>query len=124
LAEHEVRSLSDQVDAAVSHAIDKVVPELAGADPVIRPSERADFQANAVLGFGAAVTEVGDLLEPHRLCGYLYDLAKAFSTFYQQCPVVTEEEPLRGNRTALCQLAAETLHKGLDLLGTAAPKRM
>jgi arginyl-tRNA synthetase len=49
LAEHEVQSLSDQVDGAFARAVDLVVPELAGADPVIRPSERADFQANAAL---------------------------------------------------------------------------
>lgn len=49
MAEHEVQSLSDQVDGAFARAVDLVVPELAGADPVIRPSERADFQANAAL---------------------------------------------------------------------------
>ena len=64
------------------------------------------------------------MLEPHRLCGYLYDLAKAFNTFYLNCPVDKADEPLRGNRIALCQLAATTLRDGLDLLGIAAPERM
>ncbi|HEY4018609.1 MAG TPA: arginine--tRNA ligase [Pseudonocardiaceae bacterium] len=93
-------------------------------DPTLplHPAERA--LAVALDGFGAAVAEVGDVLEPHRLCGFLYDLAKTFSAFYEQCPVATTEEPLRGNRIALCQLAAATLHGGLDLLGIGAPDRM
>jgi arginyl-tRNA synthetase len=37
---------------------------------------------------------------------------------------LSSEEPLRGNRIALCQLAAATLRDGLDLLGIAAPERM
>ena len=47
--EHEVRSLIDQVAATVVGAIDRTLPEAAGADPVVRPSERADFQSNAAL---------------------------------------------------------------------------
>ena len=47
--EHEVPSLISQVEAAVSGAIDRVLPELAGADPVVRRSEHADFQSNAAL---------------------------------------------------------------------------
>ncbi|HJP79558.1 MAG TPA: arginine--tRNA ligase [Pseudonocardiaceae bacterium] len=88
----------------------------------LHPAERA--LAIALDGFGAAVAEVGELLEPHRLCGYLYDLAKVFNTFFEQCPVSTAEEPVRGNRIALCRLAATTLHDGLGLLGIAAPDRM
>jgi arginyl-tRNA synthetase len=93
-------------------------------DPTLplHPAERA--LAVALDGFGAVVIEVGELLEPHRLCGYLYDLAKAFNTFYLNCPVDKADEPLRGNRIALCQLAATTLRDGLDLLGIAAPERM
>ena len=47
--EHEVRSLISQVEAAVSGAIDRTLPELTGADPVVRRSEHADFQSNAAL---------------------------------------------------------------------------
>lgn len=53
MAEYEVPSLSDLVEGAFARAIGQVVPELAGADPVIRPSERADFQANAALALAA-----------------------------------------------------------------------
>jgi arginyl-tRNA synthetase len=49
LTEHEVRSLIGQVEAAVRDAIDRALPELTGADPVVRRSEHADFQSNAAL---------------------------------------------------------------------------
>jgi arginyl-tRNA synthetase len=88
----------------------------------LHPAERA--LAVTLDAFGAVVAEVGELLEPHRLCGYLYDLSKAFNSFYENCPVDSAEEPLRGNRIALCQLAVTTMRDGLELLGIAAPEMM
>ncbi|WP_415366346.1 arginine--tRNA ligase [Saccharothrix sp. BKS2] len=73
---------------------------------------------------GAVLTEVAATLEPHRLCGHLYDVARAFTAFYEACPVLKADEPVRGNRLALCRLTARTLGHGLDLLGIAAPERM
>ncbi|MBF6369679.1 arginine--tRNA ligase [Nocardia puris] len=75
-------------------------------------------------GYGTVIAEVSATLEPHRLAGYLYDLARAFSAFYDTCPVLTATEPIRGNRLALAQLTARTLAHGLELLGIAAPERL
>lgn len=89
------------------------------------PLEPAERDLGLALdAYGAVVTEVAATLEPHRLCGYLYDLARVFTTFYEACPVLKADEPVRGNRLALCTLAARTLGHGLDLLGIAAPQRM
>ena len=55
------------------------------------PAERA--LALALLGFGAVVAQVGDSLEPHRLCAYLFELAQAFTAFYEQCPVLQAADP-------------------------------
>ena len=61
-------------------------------------------------------------VEPHRLCDYLFDLAKAFTDFYEACPVLAAAtDAQRGNRLALCRLTAATLRQGLELLGIAAP---
>src|SRR5690606_35109271 len=46
---HEVRPLLGQVADTVSQAIAHAYPELAGADPLVRRSEHADFQSNAAL---------------------------------------------------------------------------
>jgi arginyl-tRNA synthetase len=75
--------------------------------------------------FGATVQLVATTLEPHRLAGYLYTVAKAFTDFYEACPVLkASSEEIRANRLALCQLTAEVLSQGLGLLGIAAPERM
>ena len=96
----------------------------AEVDPTLplHPTERA--LAFALDVFGDALVEVGRVLEPHRLCGHLYDLAKAFTDFYEACPVLSAAAPVRANRVALCQLTARTLRQGLNLLGIAAPERM
>jgi arginyl-tRNA synthetase len=96
----------------------------AATDPAVpvAPAERALILA--LDGFGAVVAEVGESLEPHRLCGYLYELARAFTAFYESCPVLGAAEPVRSNRLALCRLTRRTLAQGLTLLGLPAPDRL
>jgi len=98
--------------AAVSHA-----------DLVIEaPAEHA--LAAALLRFGGTVGHVAETLEPHHLCGYLFEVAGLFATFYQTCPVLSAEGATRRSRLALCNLTARVLGRGLDLLGIEAPERM
>jgi arginyl-tRNA synthetase len=78
-----------------------------------------------LLDFGTAVVEAGETLRPHRLCGYLYDLATAFTAFFENCPVLkAPDEATRTSRLALCEQTARVLSCGLGLLGIAAPERM
>ena len=94
-----------------------------GAFALRDPSERA--LALEILRFGSVVAEVERTLEPHRLCGYLFELASAYTSFYERCPVLkaaTDEE--RASRLSLCDLTAKVLARGLDLLGIEAPPRM
>ncbi|GAB1515024.1 arginine--tRNA ligase [Actinophytocola sp. KF-1] len=92
--------------------------------PDVRPEPAERALVLALDGYGTTLGEVNETLEPHRVCGYLYDLARAFTTFYDTCPVLTAPAPTRGNRLALCTLTARTLAHGLDLLGIVAPARM
>jgi arginyl-tRNA synthetase len=41
-----------------------------------------------LLAFGGLVSELEESLDFHRLCGYLYGLATAFTDFYESCPVI------------------------------------
>jgi len=98
------------------------VPEASAIRIEAKP-ERA--LALLLLRFPSAVTSVAESLEPHRLCTYLYDVATAFSTFYEACPVIkvaSDEE--RASRLALSDVTARVLALGLDLLGIDAPERM
>jgi arginyl-tRNA synthetase len=89
---------------------------------ITEPAERA--LALALLDFGDVVVHVGDQLEPHRLCGYLFDLAQQFSAFYEQCPVLKADTEARASRLALCKATLAVLDQGLDLLGIARPQQM
>jgi len=78
-----------------------------------------------LLGFGTTVAGVGETAEPHRLCGYLFDVASLFTTFYEECPVLkAEPAELRASRLALCGLTLRVLTTGLGLLGVPVPERM
>ncbi|MDR1387308.1 MAG: arginine--tRNA ligase [Propionibacteriaceae bacterium] len=93
----------------------------------LRPelTEPAEQQLALLLSrFGDTVAEVADQLQPHRLCGYLYDLATALSAFYEQCPVLKATGPTRASRLVLCRATQRVLATGLDLLGIVAPERM
>jgi arginyl-tRNA synthetase len=81
--------------------------------------------ALAALRYPSVVEGVAEALEPHRLCGYLYELAGAFSSFFTACPVLqAETEDLRASRLRLCSLTGKILEDGFSLLGITALERM
>jgi arginyl-tRNA synthetase len=86
------------------------------------PAERA--LALQLLGFGRAVDDVAAAAEPHKLASFLFDTASAFTTFYEQCPVLNAEGETRQSRLALSALTLRVLVTGLGLLGIAVPQRM
>jgi arginyl-tRNA synthetase len=94
-----------------------------GAVHVEHPAERA--LALQLLAFDEAVEATAEHLQPHRLATYLFELAQAFTTFYESCPVLrADTDAQRASRLTLADLTARTLARGLDLLGIEAPERM
>ncbi|TDB84419.1 arginine--tRNA ligase [Actinomadura sp. KC216] len=101
-----------------------VAPEDATGPIVLgHPAERA--LALELLGFGAAVQQAADTAEPHRLANYVFAVADAYTTFYENCPVLkAPDEATKASRLALCAATLRTLVTGLDLLGVPTPERM
>jgi arginyl-tRNA synthetase len=63
--------------------------------------------------------------KPNVLTDYLFDLANAFSSFFEGCPVLkAETSERRDSRLALCCLTARVLKSGLGLLGIDIVERM
>ena len=78
-----------------------------------------------LLGLVEVVDAVVETLQPHRLATYLFELAQAFTAFFEHCPVLrAPDDATRTSRLALCELTARTLAVGLGLLGIDAPDRM
>jgi arginyl-tRNA synthetase len=121
-----IRSILRKAEAAASPAGE---PGEAAGEPtaavsiaVVEPAERA--LALHLLEYGATLRRVGELLEPHRLCAYLFELSQLFTSFYDQCPVLKADESVRQSRLALCALVLHRLSEGLDLLGIETPENM
>ena len=94
-------------------------------DGEIAIGERAENAlAIKLLQFPEVVAAVARQCYPHVLCNYLYELADAFMKFYEQCPVLRADEPLRTSRLLLALLTARIVRQGLDLLGIETLERM
>ena len=88
---------------------------------ITAPAERA--LALLVLRFEDTLSIVIRDNTPHVLCSYLYELACAYSRFYEHCPVI-QEDHLDVGRFKLSNLAGRTLSVGLNLLGIEALTEM
>src|SRR2546427_7281619 len=80
--------------------------------------------AKRLCQFAEIVPQVLNDFRPNILANYLFEVANAFHTFYEACPVLKSEEPARSSRLALCDLTGRVLHRGLDLLGIKVPEKM
>ncbi|MFI6946972.1 arginine--tRNA ligase [Streptomyces sp. NPDC050422] len=110
--------------------IRSILRKAGDAKPVAHP-ELELAPAERALGlhldqFGEVLSEVAAGYEPHKLAAYLYQLASLYTTFYDQCHVLSDENPAEvvENRLFLCDLTARTLHRGMALLGIRTPERL
>ncbi|MEB3294188.1 MAG: arginine--tRNA ligase [Synechococcales bacterium] len=80
--------------------------------------------AKHLLQLEETIATVAQELYPNRLCQYLFELSQKFNSFYDACPVLKAEEPLKTSRLVLCDLTARSLKLGLSLLGISVLERM
>lgn len=80
--------------------------------------------ALVLLRFGDAVHEAARLRTPHVLCDELYAITRAFSSFYEACPILKSEGDVRAARLALAAHTGLALARGLGLLGIATVEHM
>ncbi|RZD97362.1 arginine--tRNA ligase, partial [Streptomyces albidoflavus] len=98
--------------------------------PVAHP-ELALAPAERALGlhldqFGEIASDAATEYAPHKLAAYLYQTASLYTTFYDQCHVLSADNPpeLVENRLFLCDLTGRTLHQGMELLGIRTPEQL
>src|SRR5947208_4951424 len=80
--------------------------------------------AKRLCQFAEIVPQVLNDFRPNILANYLFELANSFHTFYEACPVLKSDEPVRSSRLALCDLSGRVLQRGLELLGIKVPEKM
>jgi arginyl-tRNA synthetase len=91
---------------------------------IIEPQEKA--LVLKLLQLEDVIDAVISECTPNLLCNYLYELASLYMSFYEACPILKEgiEVDVKESRLALCQLVAQTLKQGLDILGIEVMDRM
>jgi arginyl-tRNA synthetase len=99
-------------------------------DPQRPPAKIAlEAPAERVLGrvlvrFPEVVHQASESGLPHLITDHLYELAQAYSTFYEACPVLKSEGLTRESRLELCSLTGRQIKRGLSLLGIQVVDRM
>ncbi len=91
---------------------------------IVEPQEK--ILAMKLLQFDEVVDQVASEGYPHILCNYVYELASAFMSFYEHCPILKDgvAEHSQQSRLQLSKQASEIIAKGLDLLGIEVMEKM
>ncbi len=77
-----------------------------------------------LLQFVEAIDAVTEDYQANILCNYLFELAGIFMSFYESCPILNAEGPVRESRLLIADTTARVLKQGLDLLGIETVEQM
>ena len=111
--------------ARIRSIFEKVESDSWHSSPLRIETDAERRLARSIIGFADAVQSAYIDLMPNRICIHLHQLAAAFGSFYENCPVlIAEENSVRDSRLRLCDATARILSTGLNLLGIHAPDRM
>jgi arginyl-tRNA synthetase len=96
-----------------------------GPGAIREPGDRERPVVLALLAFPEAVERAAAESAPHHLADWAYELAGRFSTFYQNCNILREEDAeLRASWLALTEVTLRGLETALGLLGLETPEKM
>ena len=77
-----------------------------------------------IYNFEDVLIQVTDKNEPSILARYLIDLAKAYSSFYNENKIIVEDKDIQNARVYLTYATSEVLKQGDNLLGIQMPEKM
>ncbi|WP_201756869.1 arginine--tRNA ligase [Isachenkonia alkalipeptolytica] len=75
-------------------------------------------------GFSQAIIQAKDKNEPSIVTRYVVNLAQEFNKFYNECPILNQEEEIKEARLALVSITKQTIKNALYILGIEAPEKM
>lgn len=79
---------------------------------------------NQLYNFNSILKNVTEKEEPSILARYLVDLAQNFSSFYNNCHIITEDKEMQDARLYITYMVKTVLEKGINLLGIQVPEKM
>ena len=77
-----------------------------------------------IYNFENVLKQVTEKEEPSILARYLIDLAKAYSVFYNENKIITENKDTQNARVYLTYAVGQVLKIGANLLGIEMPNKM
>ncbi len=87
------------------------------------PIEKAIFKQ--ITEFSSVIQQAAKTLSPALVANYVYDLVKLYNNFYQNIPILKEENTTTLQfRLHLSQLTGIVIKNGMQLLGIQVPERM
>jgi arginyl-tRNA synthetase len=106
-----------------------ILRKAGGQTPAVQPIQHelapAEVQLIDLLSrFPLEVQRAAKEMKPLNIANMAYDLAKAFSDFYNTCPVLQVEEPVRSSRLRIVAATRQVIANALGLMGITAPQAM
>ena len=102
-----------------------------GSLDLLRLSKDATFNVkekevlNCLFSFPNVVRQAGETFSPSLIANFAFDLAKTFNAFYQDTPILHEEnESNKQMRLCLTYFTGTTIKTAMHLLGIDVPERM
>lgn len=113
--------------ARVQSILDKIKAsgkEINDDTKILLESKYEKSLATYMTVFPLVVLKTSETCKPNLIADYLYDLCKKLNSFYNNCPILTQEDELLKSRAYLAKKAAEVIKLGLSLLGIKTLDRM
>lgn len=117
-----------------THArIRSIIRKSENFDSMKMPSsdEKVEFNSkekevlNCLFSFPSVVRQAGETYSPSLIANFAFDLAKNFNAFYQDTPILREnDEAKRNMRLRLSYFTGATIKTAMHLLGIDVPERM
>lgn len=77
-----------------------------------------------IYSFEDVLIQVTEKNEPSILSRYLIDLAKAYSSFYNENKIIVDNKDIQNARVYLTYATGKVLKQGAELLGMQMPEKM
>lgn len=100
------------------------IPELKGVQIKELSDEYSQNIIKLIYNFENVLKQVTEKEEPSILARYLIDLAKAYSGFYNENKIITENKDTQNARVYLTYAVGQVLKIGANLLGIEMPDKM
>ena len=99
--------------------------KMPSADEKVEFNSKEKEVLNCLFSFPSVVRQAGETYSPSLIANFAFDLAKNFNAFYQDTPILREnDEAKRNMRLRLSYFTGATIKTAMHLLGIDVPERM